>query len=100
MESLETLIAAPAMPLRARARLLSDGIPLRLETRIVLRIPGDPREEMLPSVLPSYRFRRAKCCHLAIFLRGTGLRWKRLEGVKCWAVGDSDCSGGFNPPKT
>jgi hypothetical protein len=35
-------------------RLLSDGIPLRLDTRIVLRITGDPREETLPSVLPGH----------------------------------------------
>ena len=34
-------------------RLLTDGIPLRLDTRIVLRITGDPREEVLPAVLPS-----------------------------------------------
>jgi hypothetical protein len=34
-------------------RLLTDGIPLRLDTRIVLRITGDPREEVLPTVLPS-----------------------------------------------
>ena len=33
-------------------RLLTDGIPLRLDTRIVLRITGDPREERLPTVLP------------------------------------------------
>jgi hypothetical protein len=33
-------------------RLLTDGIPLRLDTRIVLRITGDPREEVLPVVLP------------------------------------------------
>ncbi|HWX33693.1 MAG TPA: hypothetical protein VNZ53_40480 [Steroidobacteraceae bacterium] len=33
-------------------RLLTDGIPLRLDTRIVLRITGDPREEGLPAVLP------------------------------------------------
>jgi hypothetical protein len=33
-------------------RLLTDGIPLRLDTRIVLRITGDPREEVLPAVLP------------------------------------------------
>jgi hypothetical protein len=33
-------------------RLLTDGIPSRLDTRIVLRITGDPREEVLPGVLP------------------------------------------------
>ena len=33
-------------------RLLTDGIPLRLDTRIVLRITGDPREEVFPAVLP------------------------------------------------
>jgi hypothetical protein len=33
-------------------RLLTDGIPLRLDTRIVLRVTGDPREEVLPAVLP------------------------------------------------
>ena len=33
-------------------RLLTDGIPLRLDTRIVLRITGDAREEVLPGVLP------------------------------------------------
>jgi hypothetical protein len=34
-------------------RLLSDGIPLMLETHIVLRITGDAREEILAGVLPS-----------------------------------------------
>jgi hypothetical protein len=33
-------------------RLLTDGIPLRLDTRIMLRVTGDPREEVLPGVLP------------------------------------------------
>src|SRR5712672_3350764 len=33
-------------------RLLTDGIPLKLDTRMVLRITGDPREEVLPGVLP------------------------------------------------
>jgi hypothetical protein len=33
-------------------RLLTDGIPLQLDTRIVLRITGDPREELLLGVLP------------------------------------------------
>lgn len=33
-------------------RLLTDGIPLKLDTRIMLRITGDPREEVLPGVLP------------------------------------------------
>ena len=33
-------------------RLLTDGIPLKLDTRIVLRVTGDPREEVLPGVLP------------------------------------------------
>jgi hypothetical protein len=31
---------------------LTDGIPLQLDTRIILRITGDPREEVLPTVLP------------------------------------------------
>jgi len=34
-------------------RLLTDGIPLRLDTRIVLRVTGDAREEVLPAVLPN-----------------------------------------------
>jgi len=34
-------------------RLLTDGIPLKLDTRMVLRITGDPREEVLPGVLPA-----------------------------------------------
>ena len=34
-------------------RLLTDGIPLKLDTRMVLRITGDPREEVLVGVLPS-----------------------------------------------
>jgi hypothetical protein len=33
-------------------RLLTDGIPLKLDTRIVLRVTGDPREEVLQGVLP------------------------------------------------
>ena len=33
-------------------RLLTDGIPLKLDTRMVLRVTGDPREEVLPGVLP------------------------------------------------
>ncbi len=33
-------------------RLLSDDIPLQLDTRIVLRVTGDPREETLSPVLP------------------------------------------------
>jgi len=33
-------------------RLLTDGIPLSLDTRIVLRVTGDPREEVLLGVLP------------------------------------------------
>jgi hypothetical protein len=33
-------------------RLLTDGIPLRLDTRVVLRVTGDAREEVLPAVLP------------------------------------------------
>jgi hypothetical protein len=34
-------------------RLLTDGIPLKLDTRMMLRITGDPREEVLLGVLPS-----------------------------------------------
>jgi len=34
-------------------RLLSDGIPLMLETRIVLRVTGDPREEVLQGAMPA-----------------------------------------------
>jgi|HubBroStandDraft_1064217.scaffolds.fasta_scaffold00560_26 hypothetical protein len=33
-------------------RLLTDGIPLKLDTRIALRVTGDPREEVLLGVLP------------------------------------------------
>jgi hypothetical protein len=33
-------------------RLLTDGIPLKLDTRMVLRVTGDPREEVLMGVLP------------------------------------------------
>jgi hypothetical protein len=34
-------------------RLLSDGIPLNIETRIVLRVTGDAREEVLSGALPT-----------------------------------------------
>ena len=34
-------------------RLLTDGIPLMLETRVELRVTGDPREEILNGVIPS-----------------------------------------------
>ncbi len=34
-------------------RLLSDGIPATLETRLLLQAAGNVREELLPSVLPS-----------------------------------------------
>jgi hypothetical protein len=50
-------------------RLLSDGIPLRLDTRIVLRITGDPREEVLPARLGAGRssdamlWRISSCVH-------------------------------------
>ncbi len=33
-------------------RLLSDGIPLTLNTRLILQVAGDAREETLPQVLP------------------------------------------------